>query len=122
MRSNVSWKSAFRADITLRFVVSGTYCQSAFDWGSDSYVERPGLQDLSLVEQGMTVRSYVRPVKRRLAAGHDDIRGSNRPINFSRSKRSESGGLIATGNDVIRGSSRFAPCLLGSVLLPPESS
>ncbi|WP_426440322.1 response regulator transcription factor [Bradyrhizobium genosp. P] len=30
--------------------------------GSDSYVERPGLQDLSLVEQGMTVRSYVRPV------------------------------------------------------------
>src|SRR3954451_12163446 len=88
----------------------------------NSYVERPGLQDLSLVEQGMTVRSYVRPVKRRLAAGHDDIRGSNRPINFSRSKRSESGGLIATGNDVIRGSSRFAPCLLGSFLLPPESS
>jgi len=92
-------------------------------FGSDSYVERPGLQDLSLVEQGMTVRSYVRPVKRRLAAGHDDIRGSNRPINFSRSKRSESGGLIATGNVVIRDSSRFAPCLLGSSLLfPPESS
>ena len=37
-------------------------CQSALDWGSDSYVERPGLQDLFLVEQGMTVRSYVRPV------------------------------------------------------------
>ncbi|WP_271620533.1 hypothetical protein [Bradyrhizobium sp. CCBAU 51745] len=30
--------------------------------GSDSYVERPGLQEISLVEQGMTVRSYVRPV------------------------------------------------------------
>ncbi|MCK1595323.1 hypothetical protein, partial [Bradyrhizobium sp. 164] len=37
-------------------------CQSAFDWGSDSYVERPGLQGLSLIEQGMAVRSYVRPV------------------------------------------------------------
>ncbi|UPJ26430.1 hypothetical protein [Bradyrhizobium sp. CW1] len=60
--------------------------------GSDSYVEPPALQDLSLVEQGMTVRSYVRPVNGRLAAGHDDIRGSNRPINFSRSKRSGSGG------------------------------
>jgi hypothetical protein len=86
-------------------------CKFACNNGSDSYVERPGLQDLSLVEQGMTVRSYVRPVKRRLAAGHDDIRGSNRPINFSRSKRSESGGLIATGNVIIQGSSRFAPCL-----------
>jgi len=37
-------------------------CVSACKIGSDSYVERPGLQDLSLVEQGMTVRSYVRPL------------------------------------------------------------
>lgn len=37
------------------------------------------------------------------AAGNDDIRGSNRPINFSRSKRGGSGGLIATGNVVIQG-------------------
>ena len=34
-------------------------CVSAWNKGSDSYVERPGLQDLSLVEEGMTVRSYV---------------------------------------------------------------
>ena len=39
-----------------------TEWHSACNIGSDAYVERPGLQDLSLVEQGMTVRSYVRPL------------------------------------------------------------
>ena len=75
----------------------GVSRQSALEWdppigiqkGLYSYLERPGLQDLSLIEQVMMVPSYVRPVNAALAAGHDDVRGSERPINFSCSKRSE---------------------------------
>ncbi len=56
-----------------------------FELAKIAYVERPAWQDLSsCISQIRTVQSYVRPVFWPFSHGHDEIRGANRLISFSR--------------------------------------
>lgn len=56
-----------------------------FELAKIAYVERPAWQDISsCISPVRTVRSYVRPVFWPFSHGHDEIRGANRLISFSR--------------------------------------
>lgn len=56
-----------------------------FELARIAYVERPAWQDLSsCISQIRTVRSYVRPIFWPFSHGHDEVRGANRLISFSR--------------------------------------
>lgn len=104
----MSWHG--KSSVNHRNVVPTTF----FNVAKIAYVERPAWQDVaSCISPIRTVRSYVRPVFWPFSHGHDEIRGANRLISFSRFDA-----LAILRSDLLRdavplGSSQLAPCLSG---------